>query len=75
MVTNGSIRAVSTSVCRSRWRCRSAKNASCPWVPNARCTALPEADSRNVNRLVLVLIPRMITHRSAKSTSPSAPNA
>ena len=25
-------------------------NASCPWLANTRCTALPEYDSRSVNR-------------------------
>ena len=44
-------------------------------VANARCTALPEYDSRSVNRCIFVFTPPRMTHRSAKSTSASAPGA
>jgi hypothetical protein len=38
-----------------------------------RCTALPENDNRKVNKKHLISSPANRTHRSAKSTSASAP--
>jgi hypothetical protein len=50
----------------SAWPCM---NASCDWEASTRCTALPEYDSRSVNRWHLRGSPSSRTHTSAKSTS------
>ncbi len=44
-------------------------------MANARCTALPENDNRKVNRNTFVVTPAKMIHKSAKSTSASAPGS